>query len=310
MINKAKRTFDQLSSRFQVKKPWDNVIIFVLNVLIAIPVFIVAHQNLLNPNWYFQVDRILLFVIILVLIQLILRAMRKITLISIFLYLIALLFGSVFGKYGFSDVVEDYRSMLYSMQDDPNPQDIIIEKLLPFPNKSKIIDAIEYENPKVRNFAIMATSKYFRNIKGFGNYRTIIQCFAVFKEINSRWNYVSDPKGHDYIAKATESLLYFSGDCDDHSVLMAACVKSIGGTPRLIHTGGHMYPELLIGKKSDLENINYIIKKELFVMESRGKMLHYHIDERGQVWLNLDYTANYPGGPFLEEEILGALTLN
>jgi hypothetical protein len=31
--------------------------------------------------------------------------------------------------------------------------------------------------------------------------------------------------------------------------------------------------------------------------------------ERGQVWLNLDYTAKYPGGPFMSEEILGALTL-
>jgi hypothetical protein len=40
----------------------------------------------------------------------------------------------------------------------------------------------------------MATSKNFKNIKGYSDYRTLIQCFAVFKEINSRWNYVSDPK--------------------------------------------------------------------------------------------------------------------
>ncbi len=310
MINQAKRTFNELSTRFQVKKPWDNVIIFALNILITIPIFIIVHQNLLDFNWYFQLDKIILFTIILVAIQLVLRAMRRITLISIFLYLIALFFGSIFGKYGFSNVAEDYKSMLYTMNDNPNPQDIIIEKLLPFPNKSKILKAVEFENPRIRNFAIMATSKHFKEIKGHSNYRTIIQCFAVFKEINSRWNYVNDPRGRDYIAKATETLQYLSGDCDDHSVFMAACVKAIGGTPRLIHTGGHMYPEILIGKKSDLENINYLIKKELFVTESKGKQLHYHIDERGQVWLNLDYTANYPGGPFMNEEILGALTFN
>ena len=310
MINKAKRVYNELSTRFEVKKPWDSIIIFVLNVLIAIPIFIIAHQNLLDLNWYFQIDRIILFLIIIIVIQLVLRAMRRITLISIFLYLVALLFGSVFGKYGFTNVFEDYRSMLYAMQDDPNPQDIIIEKLLPFPNKSKILTAIEYQNPKVRNFAIMATTKYFKDLKGYGNYRTLIQCFAVFKEINSRWNYVNDPKGRDYIAKASESLLYFSGDCDDYSVIMAAAVRSIGGTPRLIHTGGHMYPELLIGTRSDLENINYLIKKVLFVEESKGNQLHYHVDERGQIWLNLDYTANYPGGVFMKEEILGALTLN
>jgi hypothetical protein len=196
------------------------------------------------------------------------------------------------------------------MSDSPYPQDIIIAKLLPFPNKSKILSAIEYENPKVRNFAIMATTKHFRNLKGYGDYRTIIQCFAVFKEINSRWNYVHDPKEGDYIATASESLLYFSGDCDDHSILMAACVRSIGGTPRLIHTKGHIYPEILIGSMEDLEKVNYLIKNELFPRESAKKQLHYHIDERGQVWMNLDYTAKYPGGPFLFEEILGALTLN
>jgi hypothetical protein len=41
----------------------------------------------------------------------------------------------------------------------------------------------------------------------------------------------------------------------------------------------------------------------LFTKESYRKQLHYHIDERGQIWFNLDYTAKYPGGPFLSEEI-------
>jgi hypothetical protein len=226
------------------------------------------------------------------------------------LYVLLLFYGTASGNYGFNSVYEDYDSMIYTMSDNPFPQDIIIAKLLPFPNKSKILNAIEYQNPKVRNFAIMAVSKNFKNIKGYSDYRTIIQCFAVFKEINSRWNYVSDPKDTDYIATASESLGYFSGDCDDHSILMAASVRAIGGTPRLIHTKGHIYPEILIGSLNDLETVNYLIKNVLFINESYKKRLHYHIDERGQVWLNLDYTAKYPGGPFMSEEILGALTLN
>ncbi|HMI06104.1 MAG TPA: hypothetical protein VK528_01055, partial [Flavobacterium sp.] len=270
------------------------VIIFALNILIAIPVFIIIHQNIIDPQWYFQIDRILLFIVIVVVIQLVLRLMRHVIIICIALYLIALLIGSLSGNYGFNSVFEDYRYMIYAMSDSPNPQDMILSKLLPFPNKSKILNAVEYENPKVRNFAVMATTKDFKNVRGYSKYRTIIQCFAVFKEINGRWNYVSDPKGRDYIAKATESLLYFSGDCDDHAILMSACVKSIGGVPRLVHTGGHIYPEILIGDKNDLETINYLIKKVLFVKESKGKQIHYQIDERGQVWLNLDYTATYP----------------
>jgi hypothetical protein len=196
------------------------------------------------------------------------------------------------------------------MVNSPYPEDIIVSKLLPFPNKSKILKAIDYKNKKVRNFAIMATTKNFKQIKGYSDYRTVIQCFAIFKEIKSRWNYVSDPKNDDYIATAQESLQYFSGDCDDHSILMAACIRAIGGTPRLIHTKGHIYPEMLIGNKTDLETVNFLVKKILFPAESKNNKLHYHIDERKQIWLNLDYTATYPGGPFLSQEILGELTLN
>ena len=310
MINPKYISIQKIKQQLQVKKPWDDVIIFALNFLIAVPVFIIIHQNTINPNWYFNLDRIFLFLLILVIIQLVLRVLRTIIIVCIALYLIALLFGTFSGRYGFSSVFEDYRYMIYSMSDSPNPQDIIISKLLPFPNKSKIINAIEFENKRIRDFSLWATTKNFRDIKGYSKYRTIIQCFAVFKEINSRWNYVNDPKGKEYIADATESLTYLSGDCDDHSVLMAACIKSIGGTPRLIHTGGHIYPEIAIGDAADMETINYLIKKVLFVKESEGKKLHYHIDERGMIWLNLDYTATYPGGPFMSEEILGALTLD
>lgn len=91
---------------------------------------------------------------------------------------------------------------------------------------------------------------------------------------------------------------------------MAASIRTIGGTPRLIHTGGHIYPEMLIGNKAELEMAILLIKDKLFVKESAGKQIHYHIDERGQIWLNLDYTARYPGGPFMREEILGQLTLD
>ena len=310
MIKIKEINFQALKQKFQVKKPWDDVIIFVLNILIAIPLFIILHQNLINPNWYLNIDRVILFIAMVVIIQIILRFLRTIIIFCIVLYALVLAYGSTIGNYVFNSVYEDYNSIMYTMSDNPYPQDIIIAKLLPFPNKSKIINAIEYENSKIRNFAVMATTKHFKNIKGYSDYRTIIQCFAVFKEINSRWNYVSDPKAHDYIATATESLLYFSGDCDDHSILMAASIRAIGGTPRLIHTKGHIYPEILIGSQADLEKVNFLIKNILFPIESKNKKLFYHVDERGQIWMNLDYTARYPGGPFMSEEILGALTLD
>lgn len=310
MINIKNLTYKELKDKLTVKKPWDMIIIFIINILITIPLFLILHQNLENLEWIWHLDRILIIIVLLALIQLLLSFLRRITLILVFAYLIILLFGSVFGSYTFNSVFNSYQSILYSMNNNPYPQDIILSRLLPFPNKSKVIKAIEFDNPKVRNFSIMAANKYFKNTKGYQKYNTIIQCFAVFKEINSNWNYVNDPKGQEYIASASESLQFLSGDCDDHSILMAACVRSIGGTPRLIHTDGHIYPEILIGNEADLETINYLIKKVLFPKESKGKTINYHIDEHGQIWLNLDYTAKYPGGPFMYEEILGALTLN
>ena len=309
MIKVDTAALKKFTQKLQIKKPWDSIIIFMLNILIAVPLFIILHQNLKDPNWPIHLDRILIFIVLIVVIQLILRLLKTVLIICIFLYLIALVYGSLFGKYGFNAVYEDYRAMIYTMADNPNPQDVIISKLLPFPNKSKILDAIDYNDPRVRNFALAATRKYFNEVKVNRQNRNLIQCFAVFKEIRDRWNYVNDPKGREYIAYATESLQHFSGDCDDHAILMAASIRAIGGTPRIIHTGGHLYPEMLVGNRADLEIANYLIKEVLFVNESRGKEIHYHIDERGQIWLNLDYTARYPGGPFMSEEILGALTL-
>lgn len=310
MTQFSKINFQSIKAKFQLKKPWDRFLIFFLSVLITIPLFIVLHQTIIDPQWYFAFDRILLFILVLVVVYFVLYLLRTIIMICLALYLVMLIYGTFFGSFSFNSVFDDYNSMLYSMNNNPFPQDIIIAKLLPFPNKKEIIKAIEFENPTVRNFAIMATSKHFKDVKGHSDYRIIIQCFAVFKEINSRWHYVSDPKNGDYIAQATESLLYFSGDCDDHSILMAASIKSIGGTPRLIHTKGHIYPEILIGNMQDLEKVNFLIKNILFVDESKNKQLNYHLDEHNQVWLNLDYTATYPGGPFMSEEILGALTLD
>jgi len=302
-------TIAEIKEKLSLPKPWDSIVIFLLNVLIAIPVFLILHQNLIELNWVYNLDRILLFILLLIAIQLVLRLLKTIIIICIALYLVVLFYGTFFGNYGFYRVFEDYRYMIYAMSENPYPQDLIVAKLLPFPNKSKIINAVDFSNPKVRNFALYATTKHFKDIKGFHKNRKMIQCFAVFKEIKRNWNYVNDPKGREYIAHASESLQHFSGDCDDHAVLMAACIKAIGGTPRIIHTGGHLYPEMLIGNQTELETAIYLIKEVLFKRESKDKDIHYHIDERGNIWLNLDYTATYPGGPFMKEEILGQLTL-
>ncbi|KOS05215.1 transglutaminase [Flavobacterium akiainvivens] len=310
MTNPTLTKIKNVRERLRIKKPWDSIIIFALNILISIPLFLIIHQNIIDPEWPFHLDRILIFAVMVTVLQLILHRVRTVLILFIGLYLLVLAYGSLFGNYGFSTVFDNYQAMIYTMSEDPHPQDVILSKLLPFPNKGEILDAIDYNNPKVRNFAVGAATKYFKEFKSQDKERRMIQCFSVFKEIRNEWNYVNDPAGREYIAHASESLQHFSGDCDDHAILMAACIRAIGGTPRLIHTGGHLYPEMLIGTRVDLERANYLIKQKLFVNESKNQTINYHVDEHGQIWLNLDYTARYPGGPFMSEEILGALTLN
>jgi hypothetical protein len=307
---KQKLEESKVNTQFQVPQPWNGLIILLLNVLITIPIFIIAHKNIMEVDWPYELDHILLFLAILTVNQLVLHALRTLLIITIGFYLIALVIGNLTDNYGFKSIYDDYKYMLFALSDSPHPQNLLINKLAPFPEKTAILAAIEYDKPTVRNFALQAISNHFKEVPGYAKHRKLIQCFAVFKEINSRWTYVSDPKNEEYIARAAESVYYLAGDCDDHSILMAASIKAIGGTPRLIYTDGHIYPELCIGSLADLESVNFLIKKELFTKESHLKAIHYHRDEYGQVWLNMDYTAMYPGGPFLFDEILGTLNLD
>lgn len=286
-----------------------NPIIRVLSLFVAIPIFIFLHRYVPDPDWPFHIDRLILAVVTLFFVLAVFNWMKSLVLIAFLSTLIGLTYAQFTNRYCFDNLFEDYRAMLYSLKDSPHPEEFVASNFIPFPNKSKFIEGIDFQNPEVRNFALLATSKHFVEYQKRKKRRVIIQCFAIFKEINTAWNYVNDPKSREYIAKASESIEHLSGDCDDHSILMAASIKAVGGTPRLIYTSRHVYPELLIGSQSDMEALNYLIREKLFKYEIGNETLFYHIDEYNRIWLNLDYTARYPGGKFLKEEILGVLNL-
>ena len=86
MIKLGSDTYQVIREKIRIKSPWDMIIIFLLTILITIPIFIIAHHNIATLEWAYPVDRILLFIVILIAILLILRAMRRITLLSILLY--------------------------------------------------------------------------------------------------------------------------------------------------------------------------------------------------------------------------------
>ncbi|MBP5650819.1 MAG: hypothetical protein J6X01_07080 [Bacteroidales bacterium] len=287
-----------------------RIIFGVLAYLLLIPLVFIVFSYVPNAHWPYNLDRILLFLALVALITFLLRKQKIIVSVLWLLLLGFLAFGSLTNGYGFRLAYKDYKEMVYSIFTEPEP-DSTPRDLRPFPHKTKYIQAVDYYNPEVRNYAVSLTAddSLKKYITEYHEYRRLIQCFAVFRDINRRWNYVNDPLGQEYLVKASENLGVFSGDCDDHSIMMAAAIMSIGGTMRLVHTTEHVYPEILIGDKDNLEDINYIIKQVMFKAESDGKRLHYHIDNQKQIWLNLDYTARYPGGEFMESEIISILNL-
>jgi hypothetical protein len=285
-----------------------DILVGFLGLLLAVPLFLVVHRQIPHMDLPYQVDRIIIFIVIILLLLLVLRLFKTIITIAFIAVMSWLAYGSFSGKYGFENLYNDARAYFYSFQNDPNAEALsITEKKESLPHQQELLDAMDYNSPGVRNFAVAATNEFFREEQQVNfNSRMQIQCFAVFKKVNSRWNYVDDPQNSEYFAKASESVKLLAGDCDDHAVLMASAIKAIGGRPRLVHTTAHIYPELFIGSKNDLERINYLIKEKLFPTESKGHDLHYHEDKDG-IWLNLDYTQHYPGGDFMAEPVLGIL---
>ncbi len=220
--------------------------------------------------------------------------------------LITLSITTLIGKYSFRDVGYDYSGFLYNVSNEKKSlKDVFLQR--PFPKYREFLKASRF-TPEVRQYSLKAATKNFtKQQKGKG--WQYVQYFSIYKEIDSKWKYVSDPVHRDYIAPAEESLGTFCGDCDDYSVLMAACITSIGGTVRLVRTETHVYPELKIENKEDYKMVKNLIRNQLFSKMARKKKIYCHEDGYGDLWINLDYTDHYPGAKFLADDVISVLEI-
>ena len=134
-----------------------------------------------------------------------------------------------------------------------------------------------------------------------GKYGSVARYLSLFKYINRNFNYVPDVHRDEYFATARETIENgLGGDCDDHSILMASCMMSIGAKCRLVIVDGHMYPELYAGDKDAFEVMQQAIV-QLFT-DQRIKNIFYH-ESDGGYWINLDYTARHPGGYYMNDKL-------
>lgn len=299
-----------------IKKWLNRLALIIIAFFLTMPPFIFFYSAI--PPLYLpffreiRVDHILVFTFIFTIVYLLAYRVKKILFISILIGAFALLISGAIGIYGFTDLYKSYKSFLYNIEAGAVKFEFEQSTSEKFPQAEKMLAAIDYRNPIVRNYAATIAIKHFEMYER-GTNRIIVQFFSVFKEIRNRWRYVYDPVGNEYFALASETIQQlqldgkFKGDCDDYSILMAACIKAIGGEVKLVRTQvltdygatvGHVYPEVKVGNVKNIESINYLIREVLFPNENKDEPIYYHIDKDDNVWLNFDYNDYYPGGKY------------
>ena len=164
----------------------------------------------------------------------------------------------------------------------------------------EVKEKVQYRDSVVRNFSVQHSLQYFDEYNN--KYGNLTRYLSLFKYINSNFKYVPDSQRDEYYATPRETILNgLGGDCDDHSILMASCLMSIGAKCRLVIIEGHMYPEMYVGNKKDFDVMQQAVI-QLF-NEERIRGLYYH-ENNGEYWINLDYTAHNPGGPYMDDKVL------
>lgn len=304
-----------------------SLFMVVISAFLAFPVFVFFYRFIppvsLPLAGGIRIDHVLVFLPIFFIVLYLALRVRILLIYMTAGGMLILLMTGLLGGYGWSDLYEEYRSIVYNLREGARITYFQKAGEDVFPNASRIHEAIDYQNEKVRSFAVNAAVRHFSEYSKFTQNRKVVQYFSVFKEIRSAWRYVFDPSEDEFYSKASETVQLlkadgkFKGDCDDYSIMVAGSIKAIGGRVRLVRTNirteerkvGHLYPEVYIGREKDLENINYLIREVLFERENKGNPIYYCEDKDGSIWLNFDYFDAYPGGKYASPAREGVLEI-
>ena len=141
------------------------------------------------------------------------------------------------------------------------------------------------------------------------------QVARIWTSVRERWRYVNDPRGDEYFSVASETLSnaneegQLAGDCDDFAILLAAMIESIGGEARIVmldgDQGGHAYAEACIHEEAQEVarrlSQHYRRNWSRYLGNQRITNIHFRSSPDCPVWLNLDWNARVPGGPYGRE---------
>lgn len=253
-----------------------------------------------------NIDLIVSFLISLVLVRLILWLMRPMIFSALIIVVAYLVYAQMNGTYGFKKVLHDYKTLAFSnwqVKDQKSADLLSINPALFEKPADKITRRIKAKmqlgDSAVRNWAVRHSLDYFDEYQS--RYGMLTRQLSLFKHINNQFKYVPDIHRDEYYATPLETIENgMGGDCDDHSILMASALINIGAQCRLVIIEGHMYPELFVGNKAQFDIMQQAIV-QLFKNE-KISVLHFH-EFDGKYWINLDYSARHPGGPYLSDKL-------
>ncbi|HRI21921.1 MAG TPA: transglutaminase family protein [Panacibacter sp.] len=255
----------------------------------------------------FNIDLIISVVVSIVIVRLMLWLIKPMILPAVLLVFGLLAYNQANNnQYTFQNVASDYKTLVsqyWLMREQKQTDQLSFNPHL-FENVEErtsrlVIEKVQYKDSIVRNFSVKHSLENFDNYHY--KYGELARYFSLFKYINSNFKYVPDAKRDEYYATPQETILNgFGGDCDDHSILMAACLMSIGAKCRLIIIEGHMYPEIYAGNKKEFDIMQQAIIQ--FFGDFGIDRIYFHEND-GEYWVNLDYSADYPGGPYMNDNV-------
>lgn len=299
--------------RKQVYRKSESILSYVLGGLIVIPLapFICKYiPPIIVGEWNIDMFISILFAIAIVRFLL---TMLKPLIIPVFIMVMGFFTYNQFtGKYAFGNMISDYRAIVENnwIAREEKQTDLISldPSLFTKPNNKtsrRVLAKMQYNDSVVRNFAVKHSLENFDEYRN--KYGMLTRQLSLFKYINAHFNYVPDNLRDEYFATPKETILNgLGGDCDDHSILMASSLMAIGAKCRLVVIEGHMYPELYVGNKDDFEVMQQAII-QLF-RDVKVNKIYYH-EHNDEYWINLDYTARHPGGPYLNEDVKYIISL-
>lgn len=254
---------------------------------------------------YWNIDLLLSIIVSFILVRFTLWLFSPLIIPAFLLLAGFIAYNQLTDGYNLGNIILDYKNLVTKSWDtrDHKEKDLYLIKPDIFDSGiEKAVNGLKSKiNPKdsvTRNFAVKHAIEYFDDYHK--KYGPKVRYLSLFKYINNNFKYVADPDRDEYFASPAETIENgLGGDCDDHTILMISAMKAIGAKCRMVLTENHVYPELFCGDKKNFNEMQEAIT-HLFATENFSGL--YFREESGNYWINLDYTARYPGGPYVDNK--------